>query len=82
MTVTLHATEKIVELQGAEEHPPIKARIWEGQTDTGIKVFALISRIAIDANSPQHVIDQFNAELMETRPPSASIQSFPNRIIL
>jgi len=39
MKVMLHSTTKIVELNGA------RARVWEGETEHGVPVMALIPRI-------------------------------------
>ena len=41
MKVFLVSTSKIVEANG------VPARIWEGQTDSGIKCHAFITRIAV-----------------------------------
>jgi hypothetical protein len=45
MIVTLHSTTKIVELQVGTAWVP--ARIWEGETQSGIQVHAYITRIAV-----------------------------------
>lgn len=44
MKITIENTSKIVSLNG------IPARIWEGETENGIKVHCFISRIAVDRN--------------------------------
>ena len=44
MKITIESTSKIVSLNG------IPARIWEGETENGIKVHCFISRIAVDRN--------------------------------
>ena len=74
MKVSLESTTKIVELNG------MPARIWEGETDSGIKVHAFITRIAalITEN-----LAQFEAELKECSPPSnGDVRAYPMRLIL
>jgi hypothetical protein len=45
MTVTLHSTDKIVELQTPTGVVP--ARLWEGETANNIACHAFITRIAV-----------------------------------
>lgn len=78
MKVTLTSTSHIVEVNG---HP---ARVWEGTTESGIPVFALIPRIATRADGP---LAQFEAELeaMGTSGPAGSPEArnvWPNRLVL
>lgn len=77
MEVNLESTSKIVTIvkDGAE----IPARVWEGVTAKGVKVQALITRIAAQQDQD---LSQFEAELSETRAPSAEVQAFPLRMIL
>ncbi len=75
MTVTLHNTTKLVECDG------VLTRIWEGETDSGIKVHAFITRVAI-AKGDDAAAAQFRKELKETRRPSEAIQPIPLRLIL
>lgn len=74
MIVTLESTEKIVHLNG------LPARVWEGTTDSGVKIHAFITRVAIDKDEPNS--EQFKKELQEHRPPSAEIQAIPLRMVL
>lgn len=73
MKATLNPTEKIVELDG------VPARVWEGETESGIKVHAFITRIAV---SKDEDASQFEEELEEHDPLSAEIESYPARLIL
>lgn len=78
MKVTLESTDKIVTLvtSGGE----IPARVWEGQTDSGIPCHAFITRIAVDKDE---AADQFQRELIETRHPSPAVDAaYPLRMIL
>lgn len=76
MKVTLESTTRIVEVNG------ITARVWEGQTESGIAVIAIIPRIAVRAGEN---VAQFEAELQECRPPQdadAFLPAFPTRMVL
>jgi hypothetical protein len=78
MNVTLESTTKIVEL--VVDGKTVPARIWEGETDTGIPVHAYITRIAV---APDHDASQFERELRRTHSePSPSIEALPLRLIL
>jgi hypothetical protein len=78
MTVTLHATTKIVELQTADGRVP--ARIWEGTTESGIPVHAFITRVAVDRAEDTR---EFERELFEQRAPSAAVSAaYPLRLVL
>lgn len=74
MHIQIYSTEKIVTMNG------VPARIWEGITDSGIKVHAYVTRIAVDKDEPN--TEQFEKELHEHRQPSAEIQTIPLRMIL
>ena len=74
MKITIESTTKIVWLNG------VQARIWEGETDSAIKVHCYITRVAIDKDEPR--IDQFESELKEQRVPSAEVQAIPLKMIL
>jgi len=54
--------------------------VWEGVTEYGVKVQALIPRIAAQDDQD---LSQFEAELQEHAPPSATVQAWwPLRMIL
>jgi len=71
--VTLESTTKVVHVDG------VPARIWEGQTESGIAVHAFITRIAVHKDADA---SQFERELQECRAPSPDVQAYPARIIL
>ena len=73
MKITIESTTKTVSASG------VMCRVWEGETEKGIKIQALIPRIAVLADQD---LSQFEAELQEQRPPSAEVQAFPERLIL
>lgn len=74
MEITIHSTTKIVDLNG------VPARIWEGQTKSGIKIHCFITRLAIDKDEPRS--QEFEKELREQRTPTPAISSIPARLIL
>jgi hypothetical protein len=74
MKVQLESTTAIVELNG------MKCRVWEGTTESGVKVHALIPRIA--AHKDQD-LSQFERELGEQAPPSMEVSHvFPLRMVI
>ena len=83
MKITIESTSKVVTLRepGGQSVP---ARIWEGETDTGIPVFCFITRIAplIPEPVPPEVAQKFAEELLRTLPPRPELESFPLRMIL
>ena len=77
MTITISNTETIVELVIGDQVVP--ARLWEGQTITGIPVHCFITRIAVRDNQD---CSQFERELVEQRKPSVEVAAIPLRLIL
>jgi hypothetical protein len=77
MTVTLHSTDKIVELKTPTGVVP--ARLWEGTTASGIACHAFITRIAVanDLNA-----EEFERDLQEHRRPSPALQGIDTRLVL
>jgi hypothetical protein len=76
MEITIKNTTKIVKLNG------VPARIWEGQTSTGIRVHCFITRIAIDKDESPENITQFAHELLEQEAPSEAIQLYSLNLII
>jgi hypothetical protein len=78
MKIEIESTTRLVELElpgGAR----VPARIWEGETESGIKVHAYITRIAVGEDQD---CTQFDAELRDCRAPSAAVAAIPLRLIL
>ena len=69
----MESTTKIVTVNG------VPARIWEGETTSGSRVHAYVTRIAVDA---QDDTSQFESELQECRAPSPEVAAIPLRLIL
>lgn len=76
MKIEIQNTTKIVEVNG------VPARVWEGQTESGIKVHCFVTRIAIDESEPEKVKEIFAKELQEVKKPSAGVQAYPLRLVL
>lgn len=74
MKITIESINKIVHLNG------IPARIWEGETASGIRVHCFITRIAVGKGETR--IEEFEAELEETVSPSPEIAVYSSRLIL
>lgn len=78
MKIHIESTTKTVVLETSDGKVP--ARIWEGETESGIHVHCYITRIACDLDADAA---QFQRELIEQRPPSAKIvREIPLRLVL
>lgn len=73
MRITIESTSKIVQVNG------VSCRVWEGKTDSGIRLTALIPRIAVRDGQDT---SQFERELEETKPPSADVEAWPLKMII
>lgn len=75
MKITINSTVKIVNLNG------VPARVWEGTTDSGIKLHCFITRIAIDKDESR--VEEFEQELQKVATPSVEVQeTYSLRLIL
>lgn len=80
MNVTITSTSKVVQLNCSFGNcMDVPARIWEGVTDSGIKVHCFITRIACDKHANQ---EQFQRELTEVVAPSGDVEVYPLRMVL
>ena len=73
MKIILESTTKIVELNG------VPARIWEGETEDGIKLHAYVTRVAVNREQDS---SQFEKELQQHMAPSPEVEAIPLRMIL
>lgn len=74
MKVTLESTTRIVTVNG------VPGRVWEGETDSGVRCYAVVTRIAVHKDDDAR---QFEAELQECKPPSQrAIDAIPLRLVL
>jgi hypothetical protein len=78
MRVTLHSTDKVVTIRVNGTDVP--ARIWEGETESGIRCHAFITRIAVHKELDA---SQFDRELKETQPLSRELSGvYDTRMVL
>ena len=81
MKITIESTTQIVQLDvsAGKQRVILNCRVWEGETKSGIKVSALIPRIAALKGQD---LQQFERELEEQEAPSADVRAFPLRMII
>jgi hypothetical protein len=80
MKITIENTSKIVTLQISGTDVP--ARIWQGETDTGIPVQVFVTRIGPEIPKDDPRCEQFARELREVGAPRPTIEAIPLRMIL
>ena len=81
MRVTLTSTTRIVDVV-AETGAVVPGRVWEGRTDSGIPVFAVVTRIAARDDDATD-LSQFEAELQRCADPTPeSLAAIPARLVL
>lgn len=84
MKITLESTSKIVSLviDGAS----VPARVWQGETESGIPVHAFITRITPEISKQDPNIDaltaEFETELQRCADPRATLGYIPLHLIL
>lgn len=80
MKITIENTSKIVSLSG---NP---ARVWQGETESGIPVQAFIIRIAPEIPNTDPDIDaktiEFELDLQRQAEPRPTVQAIPLRMII
>ena len=74
MKITIESTSKIVQLNN------VFARVWTGQTDSGIEVVCFVTRIAVSKLETR--TKEFETELKEQKAPTEEIQAIPLRLII
>lgn len=73
MEIQLHNTEKVVFLNG------VPARIWEGQTASGVRIHAYITRIGVEDSQD---LAEFEGELATASAPSREMEAIPLRMLI
>jgi len=73
MEIQLRNTTKIVWLNG------VPARIWEGQTASGIPIHCYITRIGVEKNED---MSEFEEELDSVSAPSVEMDVIPLRMLI
>jgi len=79
MKLVIHSTEQIVEIVAPGSDATGKARIWVGETESGIPVQLAILLVAVTAKERQ---DEFVAALHEKHAPEPADLAFPLRMLL
>lgn len=77
MKITIESTETIIQLEMPRGSVP--ARLWVGQTESGIAVQCLVTRIAALKTED---LKQFDSELAEKPAPTPDVVAFPLRMVL
>jgi len=80
MKIVIENTDKIVELDG-EGFTGVPARIWEGETESGVPVTCFITRIAPRTHD-EAANAQFAEELQEVKNPTLYAQGIPLRMFI
>jgi hypothetical protein len=79
MKITIESTSRMVEISNEAGTSRFPARVWEGATESGIKVQCLVTRIAANAGEN---LEEFEQQLSECRARSVEVEAFPLRMIL
>jgi hypothetical protein len=74
MRISISSTTKIVKLNG------VPARIWQGETESGIKVHCYITRIAIDRDETR--TEEFECDLEEHEAPRLDLRVIPLNLLI
>ena len=77
MKITIENTDKLVELAigGAQ----VPARVWQGETESGVQVHCFVTRIAVPLDAPAEVQEQFERELQQTAPLRPELRAYDFR---
>lgn len=74
MKLTIQSTEHVVHVNG------VPARLWEGTSESGVRVFCLVTRCAVERTQD---CSQFERELRECAQPTLEgLHVFPLRFVL
>lgn len=83
MRVKLESTTKIVELHSQDG--VVSARVWQGETESGVPVLAFITRIVprVTQDHPEfeRLVAEFEHEL-QRQEPATCVQAIPLRMII
>lgn len=82
MKITLESTTKVVTVNPGTLETGVQARIWEGKTESGIKVVCLVTRIGVSKDADPSDIEKFNNELIQCKEPSAESKVYPLSLII
>lgn len=82
MKLIIESTEKIVELQPRSGAGAVPARIWEGETEGGIKVHVYVTRLAVPEGADQSAFQRELQAVGHPRKASAHVEAIPLRLII
>ena len=80
MRITIESTATVVSFD--VEGMSIPARIWQGETDSGIPVHVFVTRLAPEIPPDDPRQEQFQLELEERAAPRETVRAIPLRLIL
>lgn len=84
MKITIESTSKIVTLEVGGRDVP--ARVWQGETESGIPVQCFVTRIAPEIRKDHPEIDTltavFERDLRRQADPRPTVEAIPLRMIL
>lgn len=75
MKITINSTSKIVYVNEGT-----RVRIWEGETENGVKMHAYIVLVACDKDEPRQ--EEFQKELQSHVAPSPEVEAISLRMII
>jgi hypothetical protein len=83
LRVTLESTSRVVDVVGPGGGV-VPGRVWEGHSGSGVRVFAVITRLAADRGLDGSAdLGEFESELARCADPSPeSFQAIPARLVL
>ena len=76
--ITLESTPRVVSINDGG----VKARIWQGQTETGIAVHAYVVLVSVRTTESAEILATFERELTEHAGPREEVRAIPLRLIL
>lgn len=84
MKITIESTSKVVAL--VENGVEFQARVWQGETESGIPVQCFVTRIAPEIPRSHPRIDElaaeFERELRRMANPRATVEAIPLRMFI
>lgn len=85
MKITIESTAKVVTLE-IDGIATVPARVWQGETESGIPVQVFVTRIAPEIPKTDPNIDEltaeFEQELERQADPRVTVEAIPLRLIL
>ena len=79
MKITIESTDRIVQLHNSYGEYSVPARVWVGETESGVPVHCYVTRISPQTNDAEAVAI-FEKELIERAPPLADVEAIPMRM--